>query len=291
MSTLGELIEFVRHQLSGLDATTDAVAALTGAATATNLVLHLDSTATGASRGIAEIDLEVVRIAAVNSQDASVSLYPFGRGYRGTLPVAHAIGAEVRFAPAWPASTIAREINGVLTEIYPTIWGIQAVETTFPTYGAAIPVLAGSVGIISVWVADTTLTGWARQDAWDYAPDGLGVRVGNPRPGERVRIVYAIRPKVFNLTSPLTQDYASTTGLDARTADLLALGVAARLAIFMDVGKLPFVVAAAADANAERQPGGGGSAAKTLHALFQARLAQEAAVLTREHPVRVHRIR
>jgi len=291
MSTLGALIEQVRHQLSGLDSTTDAVAALTEPLSSTDLIVHVDDTASGASRGIAEVDLEILRVKSVDQQDAQLTLYKFGRGYRGTPAVAHPLGVEIRFNPTWPASTIAREINGVLTELYPTIYGVQKIDTVFPPDAGEIVIPAGAIGVISIWVADGNTTGWQREDRWDYNRDGSGLHVGGARAGERVRVVYASQPAVFDLVGAMTQEYTTVTGLEARTADLLALGVAARLAIFMDVGKLPFVVAAAADANTERQPGTGGNAAKTLHALFQARLAAEAAVLTREHPIRVHQTR
>jgi hypothetical protein len=203
--------------------------------------------------------------------------------------VAHDVGAEIRFNPAWPASTIAREINGVLTEIYPTVYGVAHYDTVFPNGGAEIVVPTGAVGVISVWIRDAAGTGWTREDRWDYNSDGSGLRVGSPVPANQVRVVYATRPSLFDLTGAMSQDYETSTGLDPRTSDLLALGVASRLGIFLDVAKLPFVVAASADANEVRAAGSGGNAAKTLHALFQARLAQEAAVLTREHPIRIHR--
>lgn len=296
MFSLGELIEHTRHQLSGLDASKDAVSALSLAATDTETTLSLDDMS-GAAVGIAEIDFEQVRIRAVASTDGTVRLWPFGRGYRGTTATAHNVGSEVRFNPSWPASTVARELNGVLVEVYPSIYAVKNHETTIPALGGQIDMPAGTVGVISVWMRDPVRQNdWLREDRWDFNHDASntdhGLRIfGMWREGTAVRVVYAARPGLFNLSGTLSQDFTTTTGLDARCSDLLALGVARRLSPFIDVGKLPFIAAAAADAGEAKSPGAGGTATRLLHSLFLARLEQESAILTREHPIRVHRVR
>lgn len=294
-ATLGELIEFTRHQLSGLDSSLDSVSALASplSATATSIALADGSSA---AAGLVEIDLEQVRVKSASTVDASLEAWPFGRGYRGTRAVAHAAGAEVRFGPEWPASTVARELNGVLHEIYPSVYAVREHITTAPPLGGALDVPADAVGVISVWVEDPSNPDqWVREDRWDYNPDsttiGRGLRIGGHRSAQRVRIVYATRPGTFDLTGALAQDFTTVTGLDARVSDLLALGVARRLAPFLDVSRLP-VISATAEASANGRPAGGGaSATRLLHSLFLSRLEQEASVLSKEHPIRVHRVR
>lgn len=293
MSTLGELIERTRHQLSGLDAEKDAVSALGSPLGVSGTTLSLES-ADGLSTGLAEVDLELLRVKAVSPQDSTATLWSFGRGYRGTAAAAHAAGAEVRFNPSWPASSVAREINGTIGEMYPLLYAVASHETTLPADHGVIDVPASAVGIISVWIEDQTRPGqWIREDRWNYNPDGntgAGLRVGGLwSGGESVKVVYAKQPAKFNLTGALTQDFATVTGLPERLEDLVSLGVAKRLAPFVDVSKLPYIASNAVEAGSQRAPGVGGTQTRLLQALWTTRLQDEAMALTREHPIRVHR--
>jgi len=299
VTTLGRIIESARHALSGFDTNRDAVSALSGELDSSATAILIDDAGgvgqgTVAARGLAEIDFEIVRVKSVDAANGSLLLYPFGRGYRGTDPVAHSTGAEIRFNPGWPASTVAEHVNGVLREIYPRVYAVKSSETTFPADAGAITVPATAVGVISVWVADSQRTGqWLREDRWTYQPDstttGKGLRVGGHySSGRGVRVVYAARPVLFDLTGALSQDFVTVTGLDERLVDLIEIGVAARMAPFIDVGKLPFLSASARTADETRGPGQSLSATKLLYSLFQQRVEQEQAVLAKEHPIKIH---
>lgn len=300
MPNLGELVEWTRHNLSGFDTSREAVSALSAAVAADDTTIPVEDVGGNgqgvvASRGIAEIGFELVRVKTVDPSTNSCLLYPFGRGYRGTVKAAHEAGEEVRFNPAFPASTVAREINGVLAEIYPTLYAVKAHETAFPASGGAISLPVDCKGVIGVYVADDVNTGqWVAENRWRWMPDSTSttysLRVGGQyRPGHGVRVVYAARPEAFDLGGSLTQDFTTVTGLDARLADLIQLGVACRMAPFFDMAKLPFLAAAPRNAGEAKAPGTGGNATRLLNALFKQRLDQEAMVLAKEHPIRVHR--
>lgn len=297
MPTLGDLIENTRHLLSGLDASKDAVSALSKPIDATTVTIPLEDVGS-ASIGLAEIDFELIRVKSVQTADATMTAWPFGRGYRSTRAISHNPGAEVRFNPAWPTSTIAREINGVLTDIYPTVYAVQTAITTIPALGSPVQIPGEAIGVVSVFVEDDARPDvWVREDRWGFNPDssdiGCGLWVGGHyRQGQRVRVVYAARPELFDLNGATDQDFALTTLLDNRVSDLIALGVAHRLTPFIDVSKLPYVSAVAADdTSGNKSAGQAGTTARLLHSLYQARLADEAARLKNEHPIRVHRTR
>jgi len=292
MTTLGVLVEQVRHHLSGLDARPETVGALSAPLTSTATSFVVDAASSLPQGDLLEVDMEQMRVKTASQTDNTVTLWPFGRGYRGTTAAAHAAGAEVRFSPSWPASTVAREINGVLAEIYPTVYAVKEHVTTVPADGA-IDVPADATGVISVWVENRTVsTQWDREDRWDFNPDstttGRGLRIGGYHStGDALRIVYSAAPAPFNLDGALSQDFATVTGLQDRLTDLLSLGVARRLAPMLDLGRLSAVAASPTD----RDPNTGGSQARLLHSLFLSRLDQEAAVLKREHPIRRHMVR
>lgn len=284
--------------MSGYDQAQDAVGGLSSALTADGLVLNVDDIS-GASRGIAEVDLEVMRVRQVDPQNNSLLLYPFGRGYRGSVATTHAPGTEVRFNPTWLAATVAREINGVLDEIYPTVYGVQSEEFSFQSAGTgtALPIDDYAVGVISVWVNDgSTKDEWIRDDHWDYNPDsstvGKGLRMSTAyRAGRLGRVVYAVKPQKFDLGGALDQDFQAVTGLPERCADLLTLGVAYRMAPYIDVGRLSFLSASAREDGTNRRSGDASTVARLLASIFKARLDAEALVLAREHPIRVHATR
>lgn len=295
MSTLGQIVEFVRHSLSGFDANKDAVVALSASVSASDLSLPIDDTAaaSGVGRGIVEIDMEKIRVARVDTEQGALVVTPTGRGYRGTVAASHAAGAEVRINPAWAASTVAQEVNGVLREIYPRLYAVKEHETVFPSDLGAIDLPDEATGIIAVYIGDSlNADQWIREDRWVYQPDstkiGRGLRVGGARSiGDRIRVVYAVQPGVFDLNGPLSQDFETVTGLPERVSDLIRLGVATRMAPFIDVARLPFV-SAEARADESRSPQGGAAAGRLLYSMFQDRLEREVQVLHREHPIRLH---
>lgn len=296
MTTLGQIVEFVRDSLSGFGATHDAVVALTAGVSASDLSLPVDdtSTAAGVGRGIAEIDMEKIRVARVDGDLGALIVTPTGRGYRGTVAAAHAAGAEVRINPSFAASTVAQEVNGVLTEIYPRLYVVKTHETEIPADLGPLDVPADATGIVAVYREDDlNADQWTREDRWSFQPDssdlGRPLRVGGQyRIGDKIRVVYAARPRLFNLQGSLSQDFEATTGLPEPIADLIRLGVATRVAPFIDVARLPFL-SAEARADADSRPAGGGaSATRLLYSMFQDRLEREVAALHREHPVRLH---
>lgn len=292
----GELIERVRHQLSGLDAEKETVAALADDIVDPGQVeVSLSDVSGFAPGGLLEVGLELMRVRAVDRSASKVILFPFGRGYKGTRRAEHLGGSEVRFNPTFPASAVAREVNGVLSEVYPQLYGVRSAEAVFPQDAGRVPVPADATGVISVWAEDRSRPGeWLRADRWGFNKDstttGRGLLVNGVSPGTQVRVVYATRPGLFSLDGDqqdaLVQDFSDVTGLDERCADLVALGVAKRLAGFSDFSRLGVVAAGPNDPS--RQQGVGASAVRTLASLFAARLEVESSVLAKEHPIRVH---
>lgn len=299
MSTLSQLIERVKARLGG--PTTGSSAVLQNAIGESDLLVSLDSVA-GFSRGVAQIGLELVRVAEVDTAARTLKIPAFGRGYQGTLPAAHEAGSEVLFNPTWRSSVIAEEINGVLTQIYPSIYGVRTFETTFPAdRRRPVDIPAEATGVISVYVADPSLPNvWHLEPRWGFFPDGTDPGEdahlwvgGNWRPAWPVRVVYATAPGVFDLSDPasLAEDFEDVTGLPRRLEDLLALGVAARLAPFLEVSRLPNASAEAQANQQTKPPGHATSTARYFAQQFQARLEQEQRALHREHPIRIHRTR
>ena len=290
MPTLAKIIGDVRHRLAGVGAYSDNVSELAVAVDADDLTLKLDSSAFTAESGIYEIGLEKVRVKSTDTATASLTLYTFGRGYDGTAPVAHPAGSEVVHNPLFAASTVASEVNGVLHEVYPSLYGVRQFEAPYTLAGFTIPV--DGVGVIAVYRQAAGAVGCHRLDQWRFDPNsGNGLWVKHVAAGETVRVVYAARPGVFDLTDPgvLSEDFSDVTGLDDRVADLMALGVAYRLSPFFDMARLGATGAEPRADGQSKPPGAGAAASRLLLAEFTQRLQQESAVLAKENPIRTHR--
>jgi hypothetical protein len=291
-TTLGQLLGKVRFRLQGLGVQKDTVAETAAAITDSATSIPLDD-ATGFARGsVAEIDFEMVRI---KTADAATNTLTVRRGHEGTDAVAHEAGVEVLMNPTWPRGVVAQEINGVLTEIYPDLYAVDEYESTIPSDpGEPLTLPAGAVGVIAVYLEPRSTPGsWVLMDRWDYQPDGdLSLRLGLGYPGQAVRVVYAKRPGTFDLSAPapLALDFETVTGLPERVADLVALGVASRLAPFMHLARTT-TPGAEARADAQAKPADAVSvAARLLYSEFRARVQAEQMALVKEHPIRPHKV-
>lgn len=289
MPTLGQLISKVRHRLSGAGSYTRDSMELAEDLLEDGLTVNTDSV-TGASPGVYEIGLEKIRVKSVDRSGNSMLVYTFGRGYEGTTAALHPAGVEVTRAGAFPASTIAEEINGVLRGFFPYLYGVTSMDVEY-TVPFVMP--DDCVGVVAVFVSDlSAIDGWRRVDRWLWEPDsGQGLKIFQAVEGEGVRVVYAVEPVQFDLSiAEASEAEWSETGLSDRLADLLALGVASRLAPFADTSNL-FNVGQEARSDQAKAAGRGARLANSLTQEFQRGLIQEQQVLHKRHPIRIHRER
>lgn len=286
MTSLGQIVSQVRQRLSGVGLVTDRVTALTAGIDASALTLPVEDSTVG--QGVIEVGMEQMRVKSATGADGALVLWTFGRGYNGTAAMPHPAGSEVVVAPRWAASTVAAEVNGVLTELYPSLYAVRSVDlVSSDAHPLVLP--ADAVGVVAVFLQN--LSGdWVPTDEWRWEPgSGQSLWVRWAAPLGLVRVQYAARPGLFDLAGSSGQEFVTVTGLPDRVVDLLALGVAYRLASLVDLaGNAQLGAAARADMKEQSL---GSSVARLLFAQFQARVEQERRVLLQEFPVRPHRER
>jgi hypothetical protein len=295
VSDLGELIDNIRHALTANDTSRDAIAALASPMDSSQTTMSLELASAGpAGAGLAEVGMEIMAVKSIDPSTGTATLWPFGRGYRSSTPAAHSAGVEVRLNPSWPSFTIARAINDAIREMYPSIYKVVIEETEIPEEYGPLFLNGNPAGVINVFVEDAAGSGeWVPEHRWDYnknrSDDGYNLVIGGAyEAGRQVRVVYAAAPGEFSLTGSLTQEFSTETGLDPRHETLLLLAVAYRMAPFIDLARLPFL---SAEAQAtERGQGAGQSVGRLLYSMFQTRLREEAAILAKENPIRLHKV-
>lgn len=289
MPTLGKLIADIRHRLNGVGSYLPNSAELQEDLNEDSLLIRIDDAAKH-SPGVYEVGLEKIRIRAVDASSGTMRAFTFGRGYEGTTITFHPKGSEISRAGLFPASTVAQEINNVLTEFWPTLYGVTTADFD---YAAPFVMPEDCAGIVGVFVSDRRAAdGWRRVDRWLWEPgSGNGLKIYEAERGGVVRVQYATQPRLFDLSAVDAWDHEwSTTGLPDRMANLLTLGVAYRLAPFADVGNL-FAVGQEARADTTKPPQRGATISRLLFQQFQLALANEQQALHKAAPIRVHRER
>ena len=293
MPTLGDLLATTRHRLLGVGSYTERVSQLAADIEEGTLSIQVDEII-GQGREVIEIGLEKIRLKRADSANSTLTAYDFGRGYDGTLQSSHSQGDEVTWSPQIPNFTIVKEINDLLHSMYPMLYGVQTLDTTYDHSAESPFVLPDeAVDVVAVFRETRHAHGWERVDNWRFEPDsGQGLVVQATR-GTNLRVVYATEIGQFDLTDPniLEVDFSNATGLEDRVAHLIPVGVASRLASFYDFGKLGSTGMETRADGGGKGLGAGTQVANRLYQEFQVGLESEAKVLHKAHPIRLHRER
>ena len=113
MSTFSQLTDQTLMQLYGYTTLQDQATYLTGALSATGLTVNVDD-ATAVSRGIVEIGDEIIWVDSLDSSAGTLTVPPYGRGFRGTTASAHSIGDRVVSSPMFPRQMVKDALNDAI---------------------------------------------------------------------------------------------------------------------------------------------------------------------------------
>jgi hypothetical protein len=133
MTTFDLLVRQVRQQLLGFSMNQESVSELSGSVLSTDTTFTCDAaTVTNLSRGLVEIDDELILVKTYDSQSGVVSVMGLtnGRGYEGTTAAAHAAHALVTSNPAFPKARIKEALNQAIRGLYPSLVVFSDTEIT-----------------------------------------------------------------------------------------------------------------------------------------------------------------
>lgn len=239
MTTFDQLVSQVRQNLQGFSLSQESMTKLTVAMGASDATFQADGeTITSLSRGIAEIDDELVLVQKWDQASGTVTVLGgiAGRGYEATTAAAHDSGALIRSAPAFPRARIKEAINRSIEALYPHL--VVFGETNFPYVSAqmeySMPTEATDVWYVTGrWVGPEKISGavanW-RYNPKAYAADfatGKSIQIFDSiTPGQNVRVIYTKRPTALSAGSDV---FATVTGYDDRIADLVVWDATKRM--------------------------------------------------------------
>lgn len=294
MSTFGELTEQTLLQLYGYTTLQDQSTYLTAGVNASATTLGVGDVAS-VSRGVLEIDDELMWVDSINTQQSTLTLPPYGRGFRGTTADSHATGARVTSSPMFPRSAVKRAINDSIRAVFPDLFGVGTTTIMFNPAVSTYSLPAGSLDVLQVsWQSIGPSREWlpVRRYRVDKNADpttftsGVTVSLYDAIvPGRNVRIVYTKQPTAL---SAAADDYVTVTGLPASTEDVIRLGAAYRMVPFFDSAHLSGM-SAEADFSANQRPvGSSAQLGRFLLQMYQVRLAEETKRLQSLFPTRSH---
>lgn len=294
MTTYVDLVNEISLNISGYTAKQDRTTHLTAAVNSSALSFSLGNV-TNIGKGIIEIDDELIWLDSYDRISSTATAAPYGRGYQGSTAATHAINSKVTIAPTFPRMSIKRAINDTINAVYPQLWGVgvhtfslQATRTTY-----SIPADAQTVLYVS-WQTTGPSQEWMRVKNWrpDPMANTTAYASGNTisiydriTPGRTVQVVYTKKPSVLVNSN---DDYATVTGLQDSSKDVIVLGASYRLMSFIDPGRVNYTSAEADLADSKIQYGASASTAKYLRSLYLERLTEEAGKLRDYYPINNH---
>lgn len=296
-ATFDTLIDEVIHNLGGFTQVNDAMTTTQVSIGTTDTTITV-ADASSFSRGVAEVGTELIYLTDVDQGEKRLYVAPWGRGFRGTIAASWPDGTRITMSPAWPRASVGREINNVITGLYPYLYGVKTVTVQMEPNNYAYELPADCVRVLDVkWRVPGVRRDWVRVRHWDYDlsapsadfPSGRSVEIysDDVRNGSEVQITYAVRP------TPLSDlaDPFSDTGLDPAVKDVVVLGTVAKLAPYMDVSRLPMQAVEADEMDVPRQVGSAVGVAREFQRSFQQRLTEEQKALQDRYPIRYRRVR
>jgi len=249
---------------------------------------------TSLSRGMIEVDDELIWIDNFDQVNNIGYVSPDGRGYRGTYIAQHDSGARVTINPSYPRSVVQKEINNAITGVYPDLFGVYyttfpfiAARNTYPLPSEALNVLACSwqtIGPSKEWLP---VRKWRIDKTANIAAFNTARTVSlydGIVPGRTVQVIYSKKPTELLLDS---DDYTAS-GLDESTRETIILGASYRITAFLDTPRVTGM-SVEADALDQSNPSGAGTqVSRYLFAQYKERLLVEIRRQEELYPPRVH---
>lgn len=295
MTTYDALTDLVLLHLQGFSLDQDQITYLSGDIADSDLTFAVDDT-TETSRGLVEIEDELLWIKSVDQSSGSITIPPNGRGWMGTTAAAHAAGTIVKNNPKWPRSVIKRAINDVITSTFPDLFAVKEYTFTYQAAKFSYDLPTDATDVLDVtWDIIGPTKRWPRVARWRFVPNtdtSTGDHLTGKSlelldyivPGRTVQVTYSAQPsKLAN-----GGDEFTTCGLAPTAEDIAMYGACYRLSGYLDIPRLQTQNIEGNLRSQLVQAGAATNAAKYFYALYNERLQREREILVAQWPRITH---
>lgn len=251
----------------------------------TDLTFVVDD-ASQISRGLIEIDSEMLWVKSVDPTSNTVTLSPFGRGYGETTAATHDVNAMVVNTPRYPRQAVKNAINDTINGLYPDVFVPRwSADNIVYAPGQLTYEVASDVGwlIRLEWESTGPSQSWVPIRRWRFDATPSVIEHGIKKtvdildpivPGRAVKYTYGAAPTDLSAADD-TDPFAPITGLTEDCRDLVVFGATARLLQAMDSARLQPVAIEQQNRAEVTPPGAASSAARSYWQLYQMRLQQQ----------------
>ena len=293
MTLFSELIDETSLSLTGYTNRQDQATFLTSPMAATDLTFVV-ADGTVLTRGLVEIDDELIWVDSFDRTSNTATIPAYGRGFRDTTAAVHTAGTRVTITPSFPRSVIRRNLQQAIDAVYPDLFGIyytlftfQAAVTTYVLPDECVDVLAASwqtIGPSKEWlpIRHYRVDRTANPIVWNSGKT-ISIREGII-PGRQIMVTYTKKPTVLLYD---TDDF-SMTGLEDTCREVIVLGAAYRTAMYLDFGRVPAMSAEAGSMGQNNPVGSAVNIGRSIQNLYQQRLQIEIRRLQEQFPPRTH---
>jgi hypothetical protein len=305
-TTLGDLIEDVEGLLHGHTGQDEQVTYLNGAVSSSALSLVLGSIE-GLRRGVIEIDDELLWVDSVDAVSKTVTIAPFGRGYRNTVASSHSDQTKVTMNPLLPRNRVRRAINETIEAVGGDLFGVAngtiSYESGTVTYELSTATFPDLLDVLAVtYDSETSTDSWITVRRWKFIdkanttvfPSGKSIDLYDPiRSGSDINVTYTKNTVAFADNASTTALF-STTNIPSSAKDVITYGAAARLAWAIEGARTNQTGVSAnvlGDQYGTNWRGAANNFGKQLYAFHQQRLQEERDSLLRTTQPTIHYLR
>jgi hypothetical protein len=286
--TVTSLVDEILDVLHGYNRQQDQRTSLSSAITAADLGFAVQDSG-ALSRGVVEIDDELVYVTQVDTATGMATIAPWGRGQSSTTAATHAAGAKVTQSPLYPRQRVASAVYGLLREIFPEVFAvgqssldINPVRTHYAMPGDCYHVLKVE------WLSPGPTGLWVPASRWRQNKPATSVELellSAAWPGlDRGRVTYMRIPPATIAGSDDLVSY----GYERQVRDLIVLGVTARMMAYTEPARVQ-AQSLESHGRSEAVPAGAAQTlSRYLYQLFQQRLDDERKRLALRHPPQPH---
>jgi hypothetical protein len=289
-STFLDLQNRVKSLLYGITWDQEQYTYLTNSIGASDTTIQVND-ASQISRGLIEIDSELLNVQSFNTATNTLTIFPFGRGFYGSTAATHAANASVINNSKFPKIRVQECINDIINEVYPTLFAVKTAELNkiAVQYGYPLPTDADEILNVNYAVIGPSQI-WPSMRRWRFDPNadpsnfptGKAIHLlEEVTPGRIMRVTYIGQPS--NLVND-TDEFATVTGLPETAKDCIVYGAAAKLMVAYDAARLQMDSVESSERASLTQPTSAANTSKYFMAIYQERLDLEGKKLRDRYP-------
>lgn len=247
------------------------------------------------SRGICEIEDELVFVDTIDQDLNTIYFAPYGRGYNSTVADTHDVYSRVVLNPIFPRSQVKEAINSTILSLRGSLYGFRTYDFSFVSAVSGYELPYDTYKVLRVeWAVPGPSKVYRRISSWRYNPNantdtfgsGKNVEIFDPvTPGRTVHVLTSTEVQPFEYNE---DDFEDTTNLPLSCKDIIVYGAVSRLLAAVDISRFDAFTMEANTLDSKSAQNSAMQTSKYLYSLFEKRKDEEIQRLLSITPIATH---